>query len=112
MILTSARPTDGATVTITIRKVGVLAFGDCQYMHVFNILMRHCLQNLNLQQVSGDVNRNFTWLLLVLKKKAGSYPHKACSYARVMCVIVCVHVYVHSYPSLSNVLYFEICNSF
>jgi len=59
MVLTSARPSDHATVSVTIQRAGVLAFGDRQYTRVFNAVMRHCLQKLKFQQVSDNVNKNF-----------------------------------------------------
>jgi len=52
MVIVSNRPSDGATVCITIRAVGTVAFGDYHYGHVFNLLMRRCLDHLNLQLVS------------------------------------------------------------
>jgi hypothetical protein len=94
MVLTSARPSDGAIVSVTIRRVGVLAFGDCQYMHVFNILMRHCLQNMQLQQVSDIANKNCNLALNTLKTKDRLVSfHHSCSFACVMCdVCVCSRV--------------------
>ena len=74
MVLTSARPSDGASVCIIIRRASVLAFGDRQYMHVFNILMRHCLQNLKLQQVSDNANKNCNLALNTLKRKTDLCP--------------------------------------
>jgi len=108
MVLTSARPSDGAIVSVTIRRVGVLAFGDRQYMHVFNILMRHCLQNLKLQQVSDNVNKNFNLTLNTLKTKERLVSsHHSCSFACVMCVHACVcvracvHTCMHAHSCLS-----------
>jgi hypothetical protein len=87
MELTSARPSDGATVSVTIRRVGVLAFGTRQYMLVFNMLMRHCLQKLHLHQVSDNVNKNFNLGLNTLKMKDRLVSsHYSCSFAYVMCV--------------------------
>jgi len=103
MELTSARPSDGATFTVTIQRTGVLAFGDRQYMQVFNILMRHCLQKLQLQQVSDNVNKNFDLGLNILKTKDRLVSsHHSCSFAYAMCVrarmclCVCVCVCVHA----------------
>ena len=88
MVLTSARASDGATVSVTIRRAGVLAFGDHQYVHVFNILMRRCLQNLHLQQVSDNINKNFNLALNTLKTKDRLVSfHHSCSFA---CAILCV----------------------
>jgi len=97
MVLTSARPSDGATVTVTIRRVGVLAFGDLKYMRVLNILMKHCLEKLQLQQVSDNVNKNFELSLNTLKTKDRLVSsHHSCSFAYVMCVHarVCMHTYL------------------
>ncbi|KAJ9581672.1 hypothetical protein L9F63_023148 [Diploptera punctata] len=47
----SKRRSDDALVRITIRRVGMLRAGDYHYVHFFNLLMRRCLQNLNLQLV-------------------------------------------------------------
>ncbi|XP_049852397.1 LOW QUALITY PROTEIN: piwi-like protein Siwi [Schistocerca gregaria] len=49
--LFSSRETDGTKMRITVRLVGVLSTGDPQYLQVFNILVRWCLQGLNLQLV-------------------------------------------------------------
>jgi hypothetical protein len=111
MILTSARPSDGATVSVLIRRVGVLAFGDHQHMHVFNILMRHCLQNLELQQVSDNVNKNFNLTLNTLKTKDRLVSsHHYCSFTWVMCVhvCVCVCVWVHACTLMSVTVYYNI----
>jgi hypothetical protein len=105
MVLTSARPSDGAAVYVTIRRLGVLQFGDRQYSRVFNILMRHCLQDLQLQQVSDNVNKNFNLALNTLKTKDRLVSsHHSCSFACVMRVRVRMHV--HSYLSLSIIIYF------
>ncbi|XP_021919553.1 piwi-like protein Siwi isoform X2 [Zootermopsis nevadensis] len=51
MVIFSNRPSDGAKVLITIRGVGIVTCGDYHYVHIFNLLMRRCLDNLNLQLV-------------------------------------------------------------
>jgi len=113
MELTSARPSDGAAVTVTIQRAGVLAFGDRQYMHVFNILMRHCLHKLHLHQVSDNVNKNFNLGLNTLKTKDRLvFAHHSCSFAYVtcacawvcVCVCMCVHGCTHTYLSLSIII--------
>jgi hypothetical protein len=115
MVLTSARPSDGATVSIKIQQAGILAFGDRFYMHVFNILMRHCLCKMQLQQVSDNVNKNFNLALSTLKTKDRLVSsHHSCSFACVLCVRMCVcvcvcvcvhaHMHAHSYLSLSIII--------
>ena len=103
MELTSARPSDGAIVTVTIQSAGILAFGDRQYMHIFNILMRSCLQKMQLQQVSDNVNKNFDLGPNTLKTKDRLVSsHHSCSFAHVMCAHA--HARVHActhYLSLS-----------
>ena len=51
----STRQSDLKTIKITIRLVGELRKGDHHYIQFFNIIMRKCLDHLNLQLVG----RNF-----------------------------------------------------
>lgn len=53
--LISIRNSDEARIRITVRLVGDLAQGDAHYIQFFNILLRKCLDHLDLQLVG----RNF-----------------------------------------------------
>ncbi|XP_014250883.1 piwi-like protein Siwi [Cimex lectularius] len=53
--LYSKRDSDQAKIRILVKKAGDLVMGDPHYIQLFNILMRKCLDNLNLQ----IVGRNF-----------------------------------------------------
>ncbi|KAL1117937.1 hypothetical protein AAG570_004251, partial [Ranatra chinensis] len=53
--LYSKRESDQAKICITIKKAGDLVMGDHHYIQLFNILMRKCLDSLQLQLVG----RNF-----------------------------------------------------
>lgn len=55
MELFSIRDSDRKKMRITIKSVGDVVMGDYQYLQVFNIIMRKCLDNLQLQMVG----RNF-----------------------------------------------------
>ena len=51
----SIRQSDEQQIRITIRMVGELKKGDHHYIQFFNIIMRKCLDHLDLQLVG----RNF-----------------------------------------------------
>jgi len=111
MVLTSARPSDGATVVVTIQRAGILAFGDRKYVHVFNILMRHCLQKMQLQQVSDNVNKNFNLALNTLKTKDRLVSsHHSCSFACVLCACMCVCVCVCVCVRAHTCMHTHICH--
>jgi aubergine-like protein len=54
MELYSNRSSDDEKVVITIKKAADLAMGDPHYIQFFNILMRKCLDHLQLQLVGRN----------------------------------------------------------
>ncbi|KAK9512948.1 hypothetical protein O3M35_001250 [Rhynocoris fuscipes] len=52
--LFSKRESDDEKIRITIKKAGDLVMGDHHYIQLFNILMRKCLCNLQLQMVGRN----------------------------------------------------------
>lgn len=54
MELYSKRDSDEEKIRITIKKAGDLVMGDHHYIQLFNILMRKCLSNLQLQMVGRN----------------------------------------------------------
>ncbi|XP_073981992.1 piwi-like protein Siwi isoform X3 [Rhodnius prolixus] len=54
MELYSKRDSDEEKIRITVKKAGDLVMGDHHYIQLFNILMRKCLSNLQLQMVGRN----------------------------------------------------------
>lgn len=54
MDLLSIRQSDDTKVAITIKFVGNLAKDDYHYLQLFNIIMRRCLEHLQLQLIGRD----------------------------------------------------------
>ncbi|XP_068083901.1 piwi-like protein Siwi [Anabrus simplex] len=54
LTLVSRREADDTNVVVTIRLVSSVSAGEYHYCHFFNILMRRCLEALNLQLVGRN----------------------------------------------------------
>ncbi|XP_071559445.1 piwi-like protein Siwi isoform X2 [Temnothorax nylanderi] len=54
MVFTSVRQSNNQPVTITVRLVGDMLVGDAHYIQFFNIIMRKCYEQLNLQLVGRN----------------------------------------------------------
>jgi len=78
MELISTRQSDNIPIKIIIYLVGSMSSDDPYYTTVFNIIMRKCLEYLNLQLVGREyfdpknkVSKKFIWLffLYFIKRK-------------------------------------------
>lgn len=54
LVLTSQREDDGKMFTLTVRLVQELYYTDGHFVQFFNILMRRCLQGLELQELGRN----------------------------------------------------------
>lgn len=54
MDLLSIRQSDDTKLTITIKFIGDLVKDDYHYLQLFNIIMRRCLEHLQLQLIGRD----------------------------------------------------------
>lgn len=54
MVFTSKRESDQEIITITVRIVGDMIWGDPHYLQFFNIILRKCYEQLKLKLVGRN----------------------------------------------------------